>query len=57
MAKEVHSLYNGLLHRGDFQLEWSGQNTYGQLLPSGIYLGVLTKSGKVISKNRMILLK
>ena len=56
-GEEVAIIFNGLLSKGEFQLNWNGLSNYGQSLSSGIYFGVLIKDEMIINKNRMLLLK
>ena len=57
IGEEVALLFNGLLGKGELQLDWNGQSDYGQNLSSGIYFGAVIKDGMIINKHRMILLK
>ncbi|MCK5832752.1 tetratricopeptide repeat protein [bacterium] len=39
----VKSLFNGWITKGDYTLEWNGENSNGELMDNGVYLGCVER--------------
>jgi hypothetical protein len=54
---QIHELVNASQHEGIHQVMWSGQNSYGEAVSSGMYFYRLIADGKIIDTKKMILIK
>ena len=52
----IRTLANGILRAGEYRLKWDGRDDAGQVLPSGLYIGVL-QTEEVKRSVKLILLK
>ena len=55
-GRKVKELYSGYMESGFHSLVWDGSNGFGNVLPSGIYIGSLKYQNKIIS-NKMVKVK
>jgi hypothetical protein len=53
----VSVLGNGKMNPGQYQSLWDGNDSYGNLVSSGIYLAVLESNGMLIQTRKLVLLK
>lgn len=53
----VSVLGNGKMNPGQYQTLWDGNDSYGNLVSSGIYLAVLESNGMLIQTRKLVLLK
>jgi len=53
----VSVLGNGKMNPGQYQSLWDGNDSYGNLVSSGIYLAVFESNGMLIQTRKLVLLK
>jgi flagellar hook assembly protein FlgD len=56
LGQEVKTLVNNEMQAGSYEVNWNGDNNFGQKVSSGIYLYTIN-AGKFIQSQKMILLK
>jgi WD40 repeat protein len=57
LGKELRTIYNGPLQKGEYTFEWNARDDVGNSLPSGVYLYGLNTNGGIRLSKKMILLK
>ncbi|MBA65778.1 MAG: hypothetical protein CMG55_08260 [Candidatus Marinimicrobia bacterium] len=56
LGNEIITLQNGELHAGRHAIQWNANNTYGQKVPSGLYLYRVTSDNRILT-GKMLLMK
>jgi hypothetical protein len=57
LGQEIMEVYNGALEAGRHFYIWNGVNSTGQILPSGVYIYVMTTNTGIRFAKKMILIK
>ena len=56
LGNEIITLQNGELVAGRHSIQWNANNTYGQKVPSGLYLYKVTSDNRILT-GKMLLMK
>jgi hypothetical protein len=54
-GQKIRTLVRGQLTMGIHRVSWNGKDDYGRLVSSGVYIGVLKKSGQLFSRKMLLL--
>jgi len=57
LGQKVITLLNERKNSGDYQVRWDGKNSKGNNVSSGVYFYKLEIDGKIVDKNKMLLVK
>ena len=54
LGREIYTIHSGLQHKGAYNVQWTGVNNQGDLVPSGVYICRLKTEVEILSKKMVL---